>query len=120
LTYKAVKGVNVAAKRKWTDAETQEIIQLYNDNVTISRIAKKYSAGTDTIRGLIDKLATQGLLSKRYIGVKPKTAHPDDRPCLKCKKLFRSEGAHNRICPSCNSCNKNYLENNNTVYLYAS
>lgn len=38
-------------------------------------------------------------------GVSPMNNQQKDRECLRCRKIFSSEGPHNRLCLSCNRKN---------------
>lgn len=37
--------------------------------------------------------------------------------CLKCYRVFSSEGIHNRICPLCTKINNNIIYDNSLMFL---
>ena len=65
------------ARRKWTQAKKQRVIELHNEGLSHSASAAQVGATTHATTGMIHRLQARGLLPKRDQPIKPK--NPDKK-----------------------------------------
>ena len=77
--------------RKWTLKEIDTLRQMLSAGETYTKIAESLNRSVDRVR---EKAADLQCNSQSLPRARP-------RRCLRCNKLFNSEGPHNRICDEC-------------------
>ncbi len=98
------------AKGKWTNAEYNRLVVLFNDGKSVDEISYELKRSSQAV---LNK-CTRNSLSFRDRD-KPKYERgkseksDDEIPCLRCRIDFKSEGIFNRVCPSCARLNAGYV-----------
>lgn len=82
----------------WTAEELAALGRMTAAGLTLAEIAAALGRTADSVRG---RLRTQGTGWVRATAGDERA----ERPCLRCRRTFRSEGPHNRVCPGCRSVN---------------
>lgn len=92
----------------WTDADIQQLRELFEAGATNPEITAKLGRTYASIR---NKASDLGLYRIRILGPTPKpaartpppqpTLGPKEKRCLTCMKPFISAGPHNRLCGHC-------------------
>lgn len=85
--------------RPYTDAEDTRIVELRSQGLSWESLARAIDRPT----GQAVRLRYEKVRSDRALAVAEakRTAAMRERPCMTCRKDFRSEGKHNRMCTDC-------------------
>ena len=85
--------------RKWTRQEIATLRQMLADGRAYADIAQHLRRSADAVREKAEALRAHEQCAGQTKTQDPPRARP--RKCLKCQKMFDSEGPHNRICDEC-------------------
>jgi len=92
-------------KTDFTDNDIKKIISMYKNGDTYRVIAEPFGVHVTTIAVVINNLIDEARMKQRPQRTSRTPVKKVRRPCLKCRRQFLSEGAHNRICLSCKKTN---------------
>lgn len=89
-----------AFRRPWTPEDYRRVTEMRLAGMTLREIAKVLKRTREAIDSALvrDKEKRQATFKKRKV---KKTR----RQCLKCDRMFLSEGIYNRVCPLCRESN---------------
>ena len=77
----------------WSPAEDRDLLRMAQQGYTYVEIATQVHR---TVAGVQHRITL--LRNSPRVEIK-------ERPCLKCRRNFKSEGSGNRICPTCTDTN---------------
>ena len=85
--------------RKWTPHEIATLRQMLASGVSLSEIAKRIKRTANAVRAKAEDLRAEAEYAERATTQANSNARP--RKCLRCERIFESEGPHNRLCDEC-------------------
>jgi len=85
--------------RKWKPEEIATLRQMLADGVAHAEIAERLKRTIPAVKAKADELRTEADYAKQATTQAHTTARP--RKCLRCERIFPSEGPHNRLCGEC-------------------
>ena len=85
--------------RKWTRQEIATLRQMLADGRAYADIAQHLRRSADAVREKAEDLRAHEQCARQTTTHGLCRARP--RKCLKCQKMFDSDGPHNRICDEC-------------------
>lgn len=100
-------ALGIRVNNRWSASEDETAIQMVKSGASNEQIGAAVGRNARSVRDRLSKLRSDGRLAKTGRGSRPgppriryRPGHIA-RPCLHCKKTFKSQGAHNRYCDGC-------------------